>query len=1069
MKFLVYLFCLLITLPAGLKAQGMPFSTAQTPDVRKGRVWTRIQTEHFDVWFNPSEKEMGELAAQYAEYHMKDLCHLLDYKPRSRFVLHVFPNPESWWHSSLYMQSLTLPQGGITKLDGNTASVYYQTGQQGLYRQTRQAACQVLMHEIYYGQTIQFSMQQQMMLDLPEWFRNGIPAWEGEGWTAEDEARMRSISAKGYIRMTQYDLDPDMTRTLQKSIWFYIAHKFSPLKVYSIMYMTRVSRSAQSGIITVLGVNMETFTERWREFYVQRYQTDAGTRRSLSKESREVKTVPEGYRLCNAALHPSGEKIAAVGEKNGRYKLFITNLRSGKITPVALPGGMPSYRREVASLPVPMSWDAEGKKIAMVITQGLKPAFLTWSMENGSLKKGKLPGALEQVHGLDWNHEKGRMAITGSRKGKCDLFILEPEGNLKQITEDYFDESNPMWSKDEQSIYFSTNRRSDSTYVYSPQAVHGDLNICRYSLSENKIFQVTQNILSNEKPLFQPSSFELIYLSDESGIAGLARKNVFIGDSLDLTNFDAGIEQVQIQGNKALITAWSGSRLKTFTSENLNTTKSVKPQATEYKKEQRKDAAEKKAAREKLADIEDQDSIPDLPENGELIRVTTSDSSKNKKPLKYYLFDEEENPKPENKPSAPRQVGNQPLRLNNTKLLQTEEKPLPADYSETELKTPSNAKARRTWYMRELGTTMAFDPIFRYHLDLYATLSDIHKQHEVTLGFKPYFNFRSSDFYSRWEWKKNRWQPGASFQRAVRFYEANGNELRSTIHSYKAWIGWSFNRRTRLTGGLRYEAIWRSDVSLNLIRNPAEIFLPGTFMRLDWDHILKRENIILSGSRASITWDNYLINGTRRSDPLAMIQVDARKYVKFLKESVLAIRFTAGMSAGAVKPVFMLGGVDNWLNARFQNTQEIPVPQPAEGLWLLQIKSPVRGFAYNGRNGSQFAALNGELRFPILKYLSRSLNTGPLYNFQLVAFYDIGTVWTRGNPLSQKNPVNSLTIEKNPFIIHVQSLKSPFIAGAGGGFRMSVMRYILRFDLALGLEDGAKTKPQFSIALGSDF
>jgi hypothetical protein len=86
-----------------------------------------------------------------------------------------------------------------------------------------------------------------------------------------------------------------------------------------------------------------------------------------------------------------------------------------------------------------------------------------------------------------------------------------------------------------------------------------------------------------------------------------------------------------------------------------------------------------------------------------------------------------------------------------------------------------------------------------------------------------------------------------------------------------------------------------------------------------------------------------------------------------------------------------------------------------------------------------------------------------------VIFYDIGTAWTLGNPISQRNPVNTINIEKNPFIIEVQSLKSPFLSGVGTGIRMSVMRYILRMDFALGMEDGSINRPQFSLSLGSDF
>lgn len=1015
---------------------------------------------------------MGERAARYAEYHMADLCHLLDYKPRSRFVLHVFPTPESYWNSSLYYHSKGLPQGGMTQLNGNSAAVYYVSGQTELYQQIREAATSLIMHEIYYGQTVQFALQQQMMLDLPEFFLKGIPAWEAEGWTAADEARMRSLNARQYVPNTLFEEDPDLTRTLQKSVWHYIAQKFGPVKVYSIMYMTRVTRSVQSGIITVLGVSMESFTDRWREFFVQRYQADVATRRNLAKETKEAKVLPNGYRLCQAAMQPGGEKIAAVGEKDGRYTLWLTDVRTGKQQHWKLPGGIYSRQGEVQSLPVPMSWDFSGKNLALVLTQGTAPALIRFSAETRSLKKTKLPGGLEQVQGLDWNQEKGWMALTASRKGQSDLFMLSPEGQLVQLTSDWFDDYNPVWSLDANSIFISTNRKSDSLGNYPAESLERDLDIYRFSLEDDTLYTVTSIPLSNERPLFQLNSYELNYLTEESGIPGLARRNVFIPDSVQLTAFDAGIERIEVRQNRALIVAWSGGKRRAFLAENPGLNKALKPQLTELQKIKRQEWAEAERNRKSLAEPEEpeEEDLPEVPENSELIQVSPVDSSGSKKPLKYYLFDDDDVPA---RPAqvSPRQVSTRPGQTSNVpKIPAKEANNLPRDWTFAEAKTPGKGNLKRNWMVRELGTEMGFDPLFRFHYNLFANISDSHRQHEIGVLIRPYLQFRNSDFQLRYEWRKHRLQPGASFNRAVRFYDRQGFELRYTIHSYRAWLGYSFNRRLRFTAGLRIEGLWRKDLSVNYaFRYPAEMYLPGTFARLEYDHTQKRENFIRSGTRANLRMEHYLLIGAQRSDPLVMIQGDFRKYVRVLKESVLAMRFTGGMSIGAVKPDFLTGGVDNWLNSRFQNVGDLPVPAPVEGLWLMQIQSPVRGFPYNARAGKQFAAMNAELRLPLLKYLTRRLNSDPLYNFQWVIFYDIATAWTTGNPISQRNPVNTQTIEKNPFIIQVQSLKSPFFSGAGTGIRMSVMRYILRMDFALGMEDGVVAKPQFSISLGSDF
>jgi hypothetical protein len=79
-----------------------------------------------------------------------------------------------------------------------------------------------------------------------------------------------------------------------------------------------------------------------------------------------------------------------------------------------------------------------------------------------------------------------------------------------------------------------------------------------------------------------------------------------------------------------------------------------------------------------------------------------------------------------------------------------------------------------------------------------------------------------------------------------------------------------------------------------------------------------------------------------------------------------------------------------------------------------------------------------------------SLNTNPAYNIELIPFFDIGTTWTQGNPLSQKNPIDTEVINSYPLTITVQTLKSPFLMGFGAGTRLQMFGYSSAGRLGLG-------------------
>ena len=76
---------------------------------------------------------------------------------------------------------------------------------------------------------------------------------------------------------------------------------------------------------------------------------------------------------------------------------------------------------------------------------------------------------------------------------------------------------------------------------------------------------------------------------------------------------------------------------------------------------------------------------------------------------------------------------------------------------------------------------------------------------------------------------------------------------------------------------------------------------------------------------------------------------------------------------------FFLGGTPEALLARFQNPADFPIESPhLPALHYMEYITPIRGFQFNGRNGTKFVAANAELRIPLSRIMLNSLNTGTL-------------------------------------------------------------------------------------------
>ena len=176
--------------------------------------------------------------------------------------------------------------------------------------------------------------------------------------------------------------------------------------------------------------------------------------------------------------------------------------------------------------------------------------------------------------------------------------------------------------------------------------------------------------------------------------------------------------------------------------------------------------------------------------------------------------------------------------------------------------------------------------------------------------------------------------------------------------------------------------------------------------------------------------------------------------------------------------VYYLGGVDNWAtigsatdengdDKKFDFDQNIAQNQNYS---FQALATNMRGFKQNSRNGNTFAAINNEIRIPIIKYFSKKPIKSEFWgNLQVVGFGDIGTAWTGNNPFSDENAFNTVTTIDGPLTIRLENKKNPIIGSYGFGFRTKIWGYFGRFDYAYGVEDGQVLEPRVHLSLGLDF
>ena len=162
-------------------------------------------------------------------------------------------------------------------------------------------------------------------------------------------------------------------------------------------------------------------------------------------------------------------------------------------------------------------------------------------------------------------------------------------------------------------------------------------------------------------------------------------------------------------------------------------------------------------------------------------------------------------------------------------------------------------------------------------------------------------------------------------------------------------------------------------------------------------------------------------------------------------------RFAASTNFGSSRLVYYMGGVDNWIFAKFNS--DIWVDQ-SKNYSYQTLATNMRGFKQNIRNGTSFALLSTELRIPFVQLIARRQISNQFFNsLQLVLFGDVGTAWTGVSPYSDENCLYTRWVYAGDITVRVKRQVEPIIGGFGLGLRASLFGYFLRLDYAWGVED----------------
>ncbi len=614
-----------------------------------------------------------------------------------------------------------------------------------------------------------------------------------------------------------------------------------------------------------------------------------------------------------------------------------------------------------------------------------------------------------------------------------------------------FTESEPAWAPDSKTLYFISDRgdylSTDVTLDAFDLVEHNFNQFDLYSINieTKEINRLTDNWHTKRSPLVTPDGKKIIYISNKNGINNIYARDLESGKERPLTNSLSSILQLSMSADQTKLvfsTQFYGGYDIFFINNPLQQTLDQDElEQTEFiaQKLRRMEAQEVAAQADTTVIIEENES--ELA-GGDTVREPSVYGEDIAIDFGTYVFGDHVTT-----PVAPDVDVSGVFAVSDN--VDEEGRFVPQEYRLNFSPDIVIANAGYSTFWGVQGSTlMAF--------------SDMLGDHQIYFLTNLQIDLKNSDYGLAYFYLPGRIDWAFQGYHTARFLLQTDpqNPLSSySLFRYRTYgagalMSRPIDRFRRFDVGLSWFNVSREN--LDVFHAPMErytVLFPSVSYIHDnilWGFISPRR-----GSRYNIT-----VHGSPKlsDDSFGFMSVlaDYRTYTSIGRDYTFALRFTAGSSFGPNPQKFMLGGVEGWINRRFEDNV-IPIEDAQDFVFLTPVL-PMRGHNYNAMLGSNYALMNFEMRYPLIRYFLGGPLPLALQNIMGVMFFDVGSAWDDFSEWRGVRRNEFGNLETDDLLI-----------GTGFGARIIIFGMLLRFDMAWSYDLDSWSKPKYYWSLALDF
>ena len=504
--------------------------------------WSTLQTMHFDIYYPRGEDEFGRVVALMAEETYYTLKDQLTFPIGSRIPVMFYSSKTNFQSTNIIYPLLTEGVGGFTESLRNRVAIPFD----GSYSDLEE----LLAHELTHAYTnaledgVANALRSMRPTSFPFWFSEGLPEYLSIGGESDyNNMFILDMVVNDKLPPLQ-NLGGYYAYRLGESFLAYLARSYGKDKVTEYYYTLRSSNGLDNATKKVFGLEFDDLESRWRyqlkrDFYPL---VESQGIPVVNLEKRSDSKKKGAYFNLMPRFSPDGSRYVWFSSAESRYSVWMGSLHGLSEPRRILKGEATGNIEEFHYFRSNLSWFPDNRRVAFAAKTANGDRIHILDVDRRKIVRTIAPAGMSAIYELDVAPDGRSLVFAGQQGMRCDLFLMDMESeNLTRITDDLYNDLQPRFTPDGQSVVFASERSRDPESRRRGLFANLNRNIFSLDLAGGELTQHTFEKKDCSFPQVDAKGQNLYYINSDGGVSNIFALDLKGGGRAKVTSVLSGV------------------------------------------------------------------------------------------------------------------------------------------------------------------------------------------------------------------------------------------------------------------------------------------------------------------------------------------------------------------------------------------------------------------------------------------------------------------------------------------------------------------------------------------------